>query len=93
MTGPRITGTELTATQVSEVLALVEAARLADGVAPLSEHGILHLRAQRSGERPLGDDSAGRRRPAHRSAGSAVSGASSSTPSRSSGEPFTGTNR
>src|SRR5690348_9135714 len=44
MTGQRITSTELTATQVSEVLALVEAARLADGVAPLSEHGVLHLR-------------------------------------------------
>jgi mycothiol synthase len=44
MTRQRITSTELTATQVSEVLALVEAARLADGVAPLSEHGMLHLR-------------------------------------------------
>ena len=52
MTGPRITRAELTAAQVSEVLALVEAARLADGVAPLSEHGMLHLRydsASRSG--------------------------------------------
>ena len=44
MTGPRITRTELTAAQVGEVLALVGAARLADGVAPLSEHGLLHLR-------------------------------------------------
>ena len=44
MTGPRITRAELTAAQVSEILALVEAARLADGVAPLSEHGMLHLR-------------------------------------------------
>jgi mycothiol synthase len=44
MTGPRITRTELTRAQVSEVLALVGAARLADGVAPLSEHGMLHLR-------------------------------------------------
>jgi mycothiol synthase len=44
MTGQRITSTELTATRVSEVLALVEAARLADGVAPLSEHGMLRLR-------------------------------------------------
>ena len=41
---PQITATELTAAQVGEVLALVEAARLADGVAPLSEHGMLHLR-------------------------------------------------
>jgi len=44
MTGPRITRTELTPAQVGEVLALVGAARLADGVAPLSEHGLLHLR-------------------------------------------------
>jgi mycothiol synthase len=44
MTGPLITRTELTPAQVSEVLALVGAARLADGVAPLSEHGMLHLR-------------------------------------------------
>ncbi|HTQ92058.1 MAG TPA: mycothiol synthase [Streptosporangiaceae bacterium] len=44
MTGPRITRTELTTAQVSEVLALAGAARLADGVAPLSEHGMLHLR-------------------------------------------------
>ena len=44
MTGPRITRTELTTAQVSEILALVGAARLADGVAPLSEHGMLHLR-------------------------------------------------
>jgi mycothiol synthase len=44
MTGSRITRTELTAAQVSEVLALVDAARRADGVAPLSEHGMLHLR-------------------------------------------------
>ena len=44
MTELRISRTELTAAQISEVLALVEAARLADGVAPLSEHGMLHLR-------------------------------------------------
>jgi mycothiol synthase len=50
MTGLRITSTELTATQVSEVLALVEAARLADGVAPLSEHGMLHLRYDGTGD-------------------------------------------
>ena len=58
MTGPRIIGTELTATQVSEVLALVEAARLADGVAPLSEHGILHLRYDSTGDSAVsaGDD-------------------------------------
>jgi mycothiol synthase len=44
MTEPRITSDGLTAVQADEVLALVEAARLADGVAPLSEHGMLHLR-------------------------------------------------
>src|SRR5689334_21375798 len=44
MTGPRITSDGLTAAQADEVLALVEAARLADGVAPLSEHGMLRLR-------------------------------------------------
>ena len=50
MTGPRITSAALTATQASEVLALVEAARLADGVAPLSEHGMLHLRYDSTGD-------------------------------------------
>ena len=44
MTEPRITSGGLTAAQADEVLALVEAARLADGVAPLSEHGMLRLR-------------------------------------------------
>jgi mycothiol synthase len=44
MTEPRITSDGFTATQADEVLALVVAARLADGVAPLSEHGMLRLR-------------------------------------------------
>ena len=44
MTGWQITGAELTTAQVTGVLALAEAARLADGVAPLSEHVLLHLR-------------------------------------------------
>ena len=44
MTEPRITSDGFTAAQADEVLALVEAARLADGVAPLSEHGMLRLR-------------------------------------------------
>ena len=44
MTESRITSAGLTAAQVGEVLALAEAARLADGVAPLSEHGMLRLR-------------------------------------------------
>jgi mycothiol synthase len=49
MTESRVTSAELTAAQIGEVLALVEAARLADGVAPLSEHGMLHLRYDRAG--------------------------------------------
>jgi mycothiol synthase len=49
MTESRVTSPELTAAQIGEVLALVEAARLADGVAPLSEHGMLHLRYDRAG--------------------------------------------
>ena len=55
MTGPRITRAELTAAQVSEILALVEAALLADGVAPLSEHGILHLRYDSASQSGGGD--------------------------------------
>jgi len=49
MTGLRITRAELTAAQVTEILALAGAARQADGVAPLSEHGLLHVRYDRSG--------------------------------------------
>ena len=49
MTEPRITSDGFTAAQAEEVLALVEAARLADGVAPLSEHGMLRLRYDGSG--------------------------------------------
>ena len=44
MTGRQIASAELTAAQVDGVLALARAARLADGVAPLSEHVLLHLR-------------------------------------------------
>ncbi len=39
-----ITGGALTAAQVGDVLALAAAAGAADGVAPLSEHTLLHLR-------------------------------------------------
>src|SRR2546427_270767 len=49
MTGVRITSGGLTTAQAGEVLALVEAARLADGVAPLSEHGMLRLRYDGAG--------------------------------------------
>ena len=44
MTGRQITSTVLRTAQVADVLALVRAARLADGVEPLSEHVLLHLR-------------------------------------------------
>ncbi len=44
MTAARISSAELTTVQVAGVLALIEAARLADGVVPLSEHAMLHLR-------------------------------------------------
>ena len=43
MTGWRITSTALSSAQVADVLALVRAARRADGVEPLSEHVMLHL--------------------------------------------------
>ena len=43
MTESEITGAELTTAQAGEVLALIEVARLADGVTPLSEHGMLRL--------------------------------------------------
>ena len=42
-------GTALTAAQVAGVLALAEAAGRADGVAPLSEHVLLHLRYEGPG--------------------------------------------
>ena len=50
MTGRQITSAELTTAQIDEVLALVEAARRADGVAPLSEHAMLHLRYDSTGQ-------------------------------------------
>ncbi len=56
MTGRQITSAELTTAQVTEVLALVQAARLADGVAPLSEHVMLHLRYDSAGRPGLGRD-------------------------------------
>jgi mycothiol synthase len=43
------TGTGLTPAQVTGVLALAEAASTADGVAPLSEHALLHVRYDGSG--------------------------------------------
>jgi ribosomal protein S18 acetylase RimI-like enzyme len=48
-----ITGGTLSEAQVGDVLALAEAAGTADGVAPLSEHTLLHLRY---GDREPGRD-------------------------------------
>ena len=47
-----ITGGTLTPAQVAEVLALAEAAAARDGVAPLSEHVLLHLRYEGRRRRP-----------------------------------------
>jgi len=49
MTGWSITAGRLTPAQTTGVLALAEAAQAADGVAPLSEHVLLHLRYDGSG--------------------------------------------
>ncbi len=58
MTGRQIT-TALRAAQVADVLALVRAARRTDGVEPLSEHVMLHLRYD-SAVRPSPDPGLGR---------------------------------
>src|SRR5689334_6810123 len=51
MTGPLITSAELGPAQVAAILALAEACRDVDGVAPLSEHGLLHVRYVADGPR------------------------------------------
>src|SRR5579863_7389637 len=51
MTSSQITRAELRPDQVAAVMALVQACRAADGVTPLSEHVLLHLR-YRSAEAP-----------------------------------------
>jgi mycothiol synthase len=51
MTGLLITRNEPGAAHVSAILALVEACRAADGVTPLSEHGLLHVRYEADGPR------------------------------------------
>jgi mycothiol synthase len=53
MTAWSITAGRLTPAQTSAVLALAEAAQAADGVAPLSEHVLLHLRYEGTGDRDL----------------------------------------
>jgi len=56
-----ITSGRLTPAQVAEALALADAAEAADGVAPLSEHALLHLRydAWTAGAGPSASPSAG----------------------------------
>ncbi|HET9969403.1 MAG TPA: mycothiol synthase [Streptosporangiaceae bacterium] len=54
MTGPLITSAELGPAQVAAILALAGACRDVDGVAPLSEHGLLHVRYEAGG--PQGRD-------------------------------------
>jgi mycothiol synthase len=53
MTGWSITVGRLTPAQTADALALAEAARAADGVAPLSEHVLLHLRYDGTENRDL----------------------------------------
>ena len=60
MTGERVAAADLTIAQVTEILALVGAATLADGVAPLSEHVMLHLRYDSAGIAGAGPAAAGR---------------------------------
>jgi mycothiol synthase len=56
MTGWSIAAGRLTQAQVSSVVALAEAARAADSVAPLSEHVLLHLRYDAAGPNSPGRD-------------------------------------
>ncbi len=62
MTPGQITSTPLSPAQVADVLALVRAAGLTDGVEPLSEHVLLHLRYDSSdpSPRPSPDPQPGR---------------------------------
>jgi mycothiol synthase len=49
---PQSSGGALTAAQVAGILALAESAAASDGVAPLSEHVLLHLRYEGAGPDP-----------------------------------------
>jgi mycothiol synthase len=65
MTGWPITGVDLTAAQVADVLKLAATASATDGVPPLSEHVLLHLRydssvPQQAGPQQAGPQQAGR---------------------------------
>jgi len=59
MTEPQITSAELSTAQAAKIVDLVRACREADGVAPLSEHVMLHLRYD-SSARPTQDRDRGR---------------------------------
>jgi mycothiol synthase len=52
MTQRLVTGVDLDAAQVAGVLKLADVAAVTDGVAPLSEHVLLHLRYDRAGSGP-----------------------------------------
>jgi mycothiol synthase len=52
MTGRQITNTVASTAQVADILALIRAAGLADGVEPVSEHVMLHLRYDSSDPDP-----------------------------------------
>jgi mycothiol synthase len=56
MTGRPATGVDLDAAQVADVLELADLAAGTDGVAPLSEHVLLHLRYDRAVPDPAGPD-------------------------------------
>jgi mycothiol synthase len=58
MTSPQITRAALSRPQVTAVLDLVQACQAADGVTPLSEHVLLHLRYDSAGA-PEADGAAG----------------------------------
>jgi mycothiol synthase len=62
MTGRQITNTVVSTAQVADILALIRAAGLADGVEPVSEHVMLHLRYDSSDPdlRPSPDHEPGR---------------------------------
>jgi mycothiol synthase len=59
MTSPQITRAALSHLQVTAVLDLVQACQAADGVTPLSEHVLLHLRYDSTAANSTGADSPG----------------------------------
>ena len=59
MTQRPVTGVDLDAAEVADVLELADLAAVTDGVAPLSEHVLLHLRYDRAVRDPSGPDGPG----------------------------------